>query len=149
MKKYVMILSAMFMAISFTACSQSKAPVAVKTAFSKKFPTVKKTNWDREGKTRWEAEFKLNGKEMSANFDLQGNWKETETDLKENTLPANVDSVLNSQFSGYKVKEVAFSETPERNAYEIVIKKGESKLEVTIDKAGKLLSKENAGEDND
>ena len=144
-----MILSAMLMAISFTACSQSKVPAAVKTAFSKKFPTVKKVDWGKEGKTRWEAEFERNEKDMSANFDLQGNWKETETDLEENTLPANVDSVLNSQFSGYKIKEVAFSETPERSAYEIVIKKGESKLEVTIDKAGRLLSKENAGEDND
>ncbi len=149
MKKYTFILAALFLAFSFTACSQANVPAAVKTAFSKKFPTVKKVDWDKEGKTQWEAEFELNEKEMSANFDLQGNWKETETDLEENALPANVDSVLNSQFSGYKIKEVAFSETPERSAYEIVIKKGKSKLEVTIDKTGKLLSKENAGEDND
>jgi len=144
-----MVLSAMFMAISFTACSQSRVPAVVKTAFSKKFPAAKKVDWDKEGKTRWEAEFELNEKDMSANFDLQGNWKETETDMEENALPANVDSVLNSQFSGYKIKEVAFSETPERSAYEIVIKKGESKLEVTIDKTGKILNTENGGEEND
>jgi len=42
MKKYSMILGAMFMAISFTACSQSKVPEAVKTAFNKKFPAAKK-----------------------------------------------------------------------------------------------------------
>ncbi len=96
MKKYSMILAAMFMAISFTACSQSNVPAAVKTAFSKKFPTVKKVDWDKEGKTQWEAEFELNEKDMSANFDLQGNWKETETDIEEDEVPALIKD--NAQF---------------------------------------------------
>ncbi len=64
-----MILLAMLMAISFAACSQSRVPAAVKTAFGKKFPTAKKVDWGKEGKTQWEAEFELNEKDISANFD--------------------------------------------------------------------------------
>jgi len=144
-----MILAAMFMAISFTAFSQTNVPAAVKTAFGKKFPTVKKANWGKEGKTEWEAEFEINEKDMSANFDLQGNWKETETDLEKDEVPAAVMSVLKAKFTGYKVKDAAFTKTPKYSAYEIVIKKGVNKKEVTIDKTGKILNIEKGGEESD
>jgi len=144
-----MILLAMLMAISFAACSQSRVPAAVKTAFGKKFPTAKKVDWGKEGKTQWEAEFELNEKDISANFDLQGNWKETETDLEEDEVPSVVMNVLKAKFPGYKVKDAAFTETPKYSAYEIVIKKGESKKEITIDKTGKILNTENGGEEKD
>lgn len=149
MKKYSMILAAMLLAFSFSACSQTKVPEAVKTAFNKKFPTVKKVDWGKEGKTEWEAEFELNEKDMSANFDPQGNWKETETDLEKDDVPSVVMNVLNAKFPGYKVKDAAFTETPKFSAYEIVIKKGESKKEVIMDKTGKILKTENGGEEKD
>ncbi len=142
-----MILSALFMTISFTAFSQNNIPAAVKTAFGKKFPTVKKADWSKEGKTLWEAEFELNEKDMSANFDVQGNWKETETDLEKDEVPSVVMNVLKAKYPGYKVKDAAFTETSEFNAYEIVINKGESKKEITIDKTGKILNTENGGEE--
>ncbi len=149
MKKYSMIMAAMFMAISFTAYSQSKVPAVVKTAFNKKFPAAKEVEWGMEGKTQWEAEFELNEKDMSANFDLKGNLKETETDLEKDAVPSVVMNVLKAKFPGYKVKEAAFTETPKFSAYEIVIKKGESKKEVTIDKTGKILKTEKGGEESD
>jgi len=149
MKKYTFILAALFLAFSFTACSQNKVSTAVANAFAKKFPTVKKATWSKEGKTQWEAEFELNKKDMSANFDYHGNWKETETDLEVSDLTATVINTLGKQFPSYNIKEVAYTETPTSSAYEIIIKKGESKMEVTIDKTGKLLSKENANEEND
>jgi hypothetical protein len=149
MKKNLFILAALLMAFSFTACSQSRVPAPVKTAFSKKFPTVKKAHWAMEGKTEWEAEFTLNGKDMSANFDLQGHWKETETELKDTRLSTPVMETLSNQFAGYTVKDVSFTETPKYSAYEIVIEKGESKLEVTIDKNGRLIGRENASDEND
>ncbi len=149
MKKYSVVLSAMLMVISFAAFSQTNIPAAVKAAFGKKFPTVKRTEWSKEGKTEWEAEFERNEKELSANFDLQGNWKETETDVEEDDVPSVVMNVLSARFPGYKVKDAAFTETPKYSAYEIVIKKGESKKEITIDKTGKILNTENGGEEND
>ncbi len=58
-------------------------------------------------------------------------------------------NVLKAKFPGYKVKDAAFTETPKYSAYEIVIKKGESKKEITIDKTGKILNTENGGEEKD
>ena len=149
MKKNTFILIAALLALSFTAYSQTNVPVVVKTAFNKKFPTFKKAHWSREGKTEWEAEFTTNGKDMSANFDMQGNWKETETNLKGTRLSTKAMETLSSQFPGYTVKDVAFTETPKYSAYEIVIEKGKSKQEVTIDKQGNLIGKENAADEND
>lgn len=149
MKKYTLIITAFFLAFSLTACGQNKVPASVKTAFSKKFPSVKKVHWAPEGKTEWEAEFTMNGKDMSANFDLQGNWKETETALKTTRLSTKAMETLSSQFPGYSVEDVSFTETPKYSAYEIVIEKGESRLEVTINKMGQLIAKENAADEND
>jgi hypothetical protein len=149
MKKYSMILAAMLMAFGFSACDQTKVPEAVKTAFNKKFPAAKEVEWGMEGKTLWEAEFELNEKDMSANFDLQGNWKETETDLEKGDVPTVVMNVLNAKFPGYKVKDAAFTETTKFSAYEIVIKNGENKKEVVIDKTGQILNTENVGEEKD
>ena len=144
-----MILAVMFLAFSFSACSQIKVPAAVKTAFNKKFPAAKKVEWGMEDNTLWEAEFELNEKDMSANFDARGNWKETETDLEKSAVPSSVMNVLNTNFPNFKVKEASFTETPEYSAYEIVIRKGESKKEVTLSKTGKILKTENGGEEHD
>lgn len=149
MKKNAWILAALFMAFSFTAFGQNSLPAAVKTAFSKKFPTVKNAKWAKEGKTQWEAEFKLNAKSMSANFDYQGNWKETETELSKSSLSKKLMETLSNKFPGYAVKGVAFSETPKQSVYEVVIEKGESKLEVSLDKNGKIVGQEKAGTEND
>ncbi len=149
MKKNVFILIAFLLAFSFTACSQTNVPAAAKTAFNKKFPSVKKAHWAPEGKTEWEAEFTMNGKDMSANFDLHGNWKETETDLSKSHLPKKLMETLNAKFPGYTVKGVAFSETPKQSVYEVVIEKGEGKLEISLDKNGKIVGQEKAGDEND
>jgi uncharacterized membrane protein YkoI len=137
------------MSFCLTAYGQNRVPVSVKTAFSKKFPSAKKAHWAMEGKTEWEAEFTMNGKDMSANFDFQGNWKETETNLRETRLSTKVMETLSNRFPGYSVNDVAFTETPKYSAYEIVIEKGESRLEVTINKMGQLIAKENAADEND
>lgn len=149
MKKYSFILTAILLAFSLPACSQDHVPASVKTAFCKKFPTVRKAHWAMEGKTEWEAEFTLNGKDLSANFDLQGNWKETETSLRETRLSTKVMETLSDQFPGYTVQGVSLTETPKYKAFEIVIEKGESKLEVTINKKGDLIGKEIAADEND
>jgi len=149
MKQNLLILVALLMAFSFTAYSQGQTPAVVKTAFSKKFPMVKKAHWATEGKTEWEAEFTLNGKDMSANFDSKGNWKETETTLNETRLSTTEMETLSKQFPGYTINDVAFAETPKYSAYEIVIVKGASKLEVTIDQQGNLIGKQDASGEQD
>lgn len=147
MKKVTLLPLVLFLFVGLSACSQNRVPDAVRTAFNKKFPTVQKADWGREGKTEWEAEFTMNGKDMSANFDLDGHWKETETTLSINELPEKVRTALQQQFSDFNIKEAAYTETESANVYEVIIKKGRERLEITFNTDGKVLNKEKAGND--
>lgn len=77
MNKYLTIVS-IGLLLSTGACasehSDLEVPEAVKTAFSQKFPAAKKVSWDMESASEWEAEFKLEGNEYSANFLTDGTW---------------------------------------------------------------------------
>ena len=132
---------------------ENDAPQKVKDAFTKKFPMVKKVKWDKESATEWEAEFKMKGMEYSANFLEDGTWKETEHEIKQNAIPATIKTVLDTQFSGYKIEESEISETKEGFLYEFELEKGEQMMEVAIDKNGKVVKKEmmneNKKEDKD
>jgi hypothetical protein len=87
MKKLLLLPLTM---ISLGICAQMKAPTAVANAFSKKFADAKQVKWGKENAKEYEADFSLNGTKMSANFDLQGNWKETETEITVSNLPEAV-----------------------------------------------------------
>jgi len=125
------------------------APTKVKDAFNKKFPEAKSVHWDKENATEWEAEFKMNGKNYSANFGTDGSWKETEYEISETELPKAVKNTLNSTFKGYDVEGAEVTETPNMKAYEVEIEKGKTTMEVVIDENGKVLKKKVEKENDD
>ena len=131
-----------------------KAPQKVKNAFAKKFPTAKKVKWEKENEKEWEAEFKMNRTEYSANFLSDGTWQETEHEIKEKEVPQNIMSSLKKAFPDFEMEEAEISETAKGMVYEFTIEKGETEMEVAIDTNGKLIKKEikkdnDEGEDND
>lgn len=83
----------------------ANAPVAVKTSFAKDFPRIT-TKWEKEG-ANYEANFKQNGKTMSALYDSKGNKQETEEDIKVSELPQSVKDYIATHYKGEKVKEAA------------------------------------------
>ena len=132
------------------SCGQGGAPESVKKAFEAKFQGAESVKWDKESDTEWEAEFKMSGKEYSANFGTDGSWKETEYEIEESELPSTVTNTLGTEFTGYKVEAVEITKTPNYDAYEMEIKKGDSEMEVVIDGNGKVLKKKvEEGEEDD
>jgi uncharacterized membrane protein YkoI len=125
------------------------APTKVKDAFNKKFPQAKSVQWDKENATEWEAEFEMNGKNYSANFGIDGKWKETEYEISESELPTAVKNTLNKEFKGYDIEGAEVTETPNMKAYEVEIEKGETTMEVVIDENGKVLKKKVKKEEDD
>lgn len=128
--------------------TEKDVPSKVKAAFAEKFPNVKKAKWDKESETEWEAEFKLNGKEYSANFTSDGTWKETEYEIKESEIPVKVKNILDNEFAGYEIDEVEISETTEGKIYKIELEKGETEMEVAIYANGEIV-KEGFNDDED
>ncbi|APU11630.1 PepSY-like domain-containing protein [Cellulophaga lytica] len=143
MKTLKVILGIFLVTILFAFTSRGdKAPQKVKDAFAKKFPTAKKVKWEKENTTEWEAEFKMNKVEYSANFLEDGTWKETEHEIDENDIPQNVKAALASSFPGYEMEEAEISETQNGTVYEFEIEKDETEIEVAIDANGKVVKQE-------
>ena len=143
-------LSLLVLVLTLTqACAQSKAPSNVKEAFSKKFPTAKKANWDKENESEWEVEFKMNGKEYSANFLTGGTWKETEYEISKKDIPTAVKNTLDTQFKGFDMEEAEISETSEGKVYEFSLEKDDTDLEVAIAPNGRIVKKETKKENDD
>ena len=150
MKKLMLFVSAAFL-VGTVACGQKQAnvPANVKSAFSEKFSNVSKVKWSQENKQEWEAEFKKDGKNYSANFDNSGNWKETEYEISKKEIPAAVQSTLKKEFQGYKTEESEVSETNEGKMYEFMLEKADKNMEVGISPSGKVLKKEQVNEDEE
>jgi len=137
-----LVLISMILAIYiFSACEQEadNVPAKVKTAFEQKFPDAKKVKWEKENEQEWEAEFKMKGIEYSANFDINGSWKETEYEIKKSEIPAAIKTTLESEFADYKIEEAEVSETKEAKVYEVELEKNESEIEVVFTADGKII----------
>ncbi|MBK5214405.1 MAG: PepSY-like domain-containing protein [Flavobacteriaceae bacterium] len=150
MKTIKIVLTVLLTSVMFSFCSAGeKVPQRVKDAFTKKFPTAKSVKWDKESANEWEAEFKMNKTDYSANFSEDGTWKETEHGIAEKDLPAVVKKALSDGFPGFKTEEMEMSETASGTVYEFAIEKGDTEMEVAIDPSGKVTKQEMKKEEND
>ena len=111
--KKLLVAATLFVSMS---CTAQKTPAAVQAAFTKTFPGIT-AKWDTED-GNYEANFKKDGKTMSATFDSKGGWLETETDIAISELPAAVSTYIKANYSGMKIKEAAMLKTPGGDMYE-------------------------------
>ncbi len=142
--KNLFLMFAVVAMFSLNACAQKskEVPAKVKTSFNQKFPDATRIKWDKENAKEWEAEFKMNGKEYSANFSTEGTWKETEYEIENSEIPAAIKNTLDTEFKGYKVEEAEVSKTVEGKVFEIQLEKGDKEIEVAISPDGKIVKKE-------
>ena len=143
MKTTILILTtALLISINASGQAGKDVPANIKAAFTQKFPTATKVTWGAESAKEWEAEFTKDGKEYSANFDLSAKWLETEYEITAKEIPAPVKTTIDKEFAGYKNEESAVSETAEAKVFEFVLSKGKEKYDVSINAAGKVVTKE-------
>jgi hypothetical protein len=127
--------------LGLAACGQTgkDVPTKVKEAFTQKFPDATSINWDKENDTEWEAEFKMNGTEYSANFDNTGVWVETEYKISSADIPSAVKTTLEKEYAGYSIEGAEISETTDGRVIELVLKSGKEKTEVIMDMEGNIV----------
>jgi hypothetical protein len=147
--KNFFILIAMFSMIFFAACTQKNPPENVKKEFAQKFTDAKSVKWDSEEANEWEAEFKTNGKEMSACFDNTGKWLETEAEVSAKELPSAVTNTLKNEFPGFNTVESSTIENPEMKGFEIALKNKGTEMTVIIGVDGTILKKESPEENKE
>jgi hypothetical protein len=122
------------------AQAQIKLPSVVSIAFAKQFADAKNVKWGKENAKEYEADFQLNGTKMSANYDLQGNWKETETEITVKDLPVAVVRSIKAKYPSAIIFGADKVERPANKIiYEADIKINAKKKEVELFPDGKFV----------
>jgi uncharacterized membrane protein YkoI len=137
MKQIIILATAMIFSIASFAVD---VPQAVKDAFMKKFPTAGNVKWDKENSHEYEAAFKMEGKNYSANFSDTGEWLETESTIEFKQLPEKAQQSYNAKHKGLMIKAVAKIETASgATKYEVEYKAGKKTKEVFYNAEGMIV----------
>jgi hypothetical protein len=124
----------------FFAQAQTVPPPAIARAFSKQFPDAKTITWGKENAKEYEAGFLQNGRKMSANYDLAGKWKETETSLAASELPEKDKQAIQKRYPGAVVVEAdKVEQAAGKIFYEATIKIKGKKKELQLSPGGVFL----------
>lgn len=117
-----------------------EAPAATQKAFIAKFPKAEKIKWEKESTNNYEASFTLGNVAMSANFDADGNWIETETSIAVKELPQGVSNYVAKIYPKAKITEAAKIERPATDVfiYEAQITENGKKTDLILTEDGKL-----------
>ncbi len=136
MKKIFFVALALLCAYA-TNCTPRKPPSAVTAAFNQKFPNATNVKWEKENAHEYEAEFKWQNKNLSANFNDAGAWLETESPISFDQLPEKVKSAFNALHPGATLKAVAQIEYSDGSIkYEVELKKGAKTMELFYNEDG-------------
>jgi len=114
MKKLIILL-ALTAGLTVTSCQEKKEqgeekdkyaspPTAVAEALVAQFPGAT-AEWVKEG-SDYEANFKLNGEEMSATFSEDGTLLETEVEMEKDALPSSILEYIKANYNE-EVEEAA------------------------------------------
>jgi len=139
MKKSILLIGIFLSSISavFAVC---KVPSEVVEAFNLKFPNATNVKWEKESVDEYEAEFKWNGGDYSANYNGKGEWLETESITTFNQLPEKVQEAYTISHPGINPKEISKIETSQGpTTFEIEIRKGLKNQELIYSTDGILI----------
>ena len=118
-----------------------KVPAEVTEAFKSKYPDTKNVEW-RDKLTLFAVNFEMENEKYEAKFNNKGEWQQTEKEINESALPADVkDGYDKSRFTAWEIKSVAWIENKDSNIqYRLLVKKNDlEKKYLFFDKDGKLL----------
>jgi hypothetical protein len=131
--------------LTFATCATQaqirKLPAEVTDAFAERYPHAQKVSW-KDNITNFEAQFILNGYEMSADFNSKGEWQNSEKKIKFEALPAAVqDGFSKSKYNDWEKLSIAeIEKNGEQLQYRIYVKKSAiEKKYLFFDVNGKLL----------
>lgn len=133
-------------------------PDATRTAFTTQYPTASNVvwtnydaaatlpiDWELSGWSTLDAQdhlvrFDMDNENYYAWYDSDGNWVGSAFVMKDYTqLPAAVNTVVTSKYSGYNITSVNREFQKDRVAYEIEMKKDDSKVKLLVDKDGNII----------
>lgn len=138
--KRILVLCLMLSGVTVFAQRRtySKAPDAVRIAFNKQFQRVDDPRWVIED-GKYEAHFRHDGQQVSALYEKDGTWIETERVIPVESLPAEVKLYIEKNFSGRNAREASVVKLANGETnYEAHI----NYMDLIFDKEGKFVRQE-------
>ena len=127
--------------------TESQPPADVQQSFNDRFAGVAEVEWEVEEDGTWEAEFELDGVDVSAEFSAEGEWLETETEVS--TVPDTIMTWIENEYPGWTIENAELVEIPDSIYYEVEIEDRTDEAELLFDKDGIYLKKEGEDEEVD
>ena len=141
-----------------TSTTTITVPPAIQTTFTTQYPTstnvlwskydtmtVVPIDWEMAGWTTMDADdylvrFDMDNENYYAWYDSDGNWIGSAYVLKDHTqLPAAVNTVITNKYAGYSITGVNREFQRDKVAYEIEMKKDNSKVKLLVDADGNII----------
>lgn len=119
------------MAVNAQKLNEAVVPVIIKNAFVKMYPDIKNAEWNMES-SLYKARFAEKNYKGSVMFDKNGKWTEREVVVPEKSLPASIETYMQTNYKNMKIKEAA----------KVTKASGEIQYKVTIGGKQILFTKE-------
>jgi len=135
---YILVL-----AVLLGSCldTQSQVPEAVQATFEKMYPGEKDPDWHKDSHGNYESHFKIDGIKYRADFNADGSWIETETNVEKKDLPDAVKLVINEQFPNNVISEIEKVEHHKKGTfYDVEFKRKGKNKDVEITPEGVILN---------
>ncbi len=127
--------------ISDLAAQIRKVPAEVTEAFKAKYPDTKNVEW-KDKISSFQANYEMGGIKYESKFNSKGEWLQTEKEVAEETLPAEVkDGYSKSKFTNWELKSVTWIESKDNGIqYRLFVRKsGVEKKYLYFNTTGKLV----------
>ena len=108
---------------------------AITDFISDKYPGAKILEYDSE-KNGIEVDILHNAIYKDVLFSLEGEWIRTEWDVYKRDVPAVVLQTIEQKYSGYKIDDIEFHETPAGSRYAFELEKGDMEINVYLTPEG-------------
>jgi len=129
-----------FILFLFTSCQLGGPPAEVLKAFADKYPGAQEVTWNIDRNGRNEADFTLAGTKYRADFEANGTWVETETNVKWHDLPEATQKAFKNEDKKKDIIEIEFVDNREEGKfYDIEYKISGGKQDIRITPAGTVL----------
>lgn len=133
-------------------------PATTQTAFTTQYPTATNVvwtnydaavmvpiDWEMAGWTTMDANdflvrFDMDNEKYYAWYDSDGNWIGSVYVLTDHSkLPAPVNTTITNKYAGYTIQNVNREFQKDKMAYEVELKKDDSKVKLLLDAEGNIL----------
>lgn len=118
-----------------------KVPAAVTEAFKEKYPATKNAEW-KDKLSAFQVSYEMDGGKYNSKFTSKGEWLQTEKEIDEATLPADVKEGFDkSKFTAWELRSVTKIEDKDKLVqYRLLVRKsGVEKKYLYFNEEGKLV----------